>query len=142
LQKETILLIIEENHLETVIPIQVITLNIGDLIMGWLGDFIHGFRESQREYMNSSDFYASRNTNHLSSSKEENLNILQQDMRRIGSSASPLPPQVRLAMFNASRPPDQQVKLTGSGMSMTRQMDVWDSMGTPYGGGYNTYDPC
>jgi len=109
--------------------------------MGWFSDFIHGFSESYKEC--SEEYSTKRNVDHRrSNSSEEYLTILQRDMRRIDSDASPLPPQVRLAMFNAGRPPDQQVKLTGSGMSMTRQMDVWDSMGYPYGGAGEGYKPC
>ena len=56
-------------------------------------------------------------------------------MDRDGVVGPTLPPQVRLAMFNAGQPDHKKVTLTGSGMSMTRQMDKWDAAGVPYGGG-------
>jgi|TARA_Y100000034_G_C6818437_1_gene368395 hypothetical protein len=67
--------------------------------------------------------------------------LMQREMSDIGVVGPTLPPQVRLAMFNAGQPDHKKVTLYGSGMSMTRQMDKWDVMGVPYGGGGGFVNP-
>ena len=60
--------------------------------------------------------------------------LVGEQMKIVGAPEPSLPPAVRLAMYNANRPPDQQVKLYGSALLQTRHMDICDSAGLPYGG--------
>ena len=111
----------------------------GDFIMGCFNDLVEGYKKSEMSDRIKKGYNPYTGEMDCSSKPPLQPDLMQREMADIGVVGPTLPPQVRLAMFNAGRPDDEKVTLSGSGMSMTRQMDIWDSAGMPYGGGGKLY---
>ena len=100
--------------------------------MGWLSDFTRGWKESIKSYEENQGIYRDE---YETAPPEQPLSLIGEQMKLVGAPEPSLPPAVRLAMYNANRPPNKQVKLYGSALSQTRHMDICDTAGLPYGGG-------
>ena len=74
--------------------------------MGWLSDFTRGWKESIKSYEENQGIYRDE---YETAPPEQPLSLIGEQMKLVGAPEPSLPPAVRLAMYNANRPPNKQV---------------------------------